>query len=42
MNGMNSDQVGDFDKQLTIREKIIRCLETEPMTARDLLSKLRL
>jgi len=42
MTGTNSDQVGVFDKQLTTREKIIRCLETEPMTARDLSKALRI
>ena len=31
-----------FDKQLTIREQIIRCLEAEPMTARDLSKALRI
>ncbi len=30
------------DKQLTIREQIIRCLEAEPMTARDLSKALRI
>jgi hypothetical protein len=31
MTGTNSDQVGVFNKQLTTREKIIRCLEAEPI-----------
>ncbi len=30
------------DKQLTTREQIIRCLEAEPMTARDLSKALRI
>ncbi|MFO8083788.1 MAG: transcriptional regulator [Desulfobacterales bacterium] len=42
MTGTNSDQIGVFEKQLTIREKIIRCLESEPMTARDLSKALRI
>jgi transcriptional regulator len=42
MTGTNSDQVGAFDKQLTIREKIIRSLEAEPMTAIDLSKALRI
>lgn len=42
MTGTNSDQVGTFDKQLTIREKIIRSLEVEPMTAIDLSKALRI
>ena len=30
------------DKQLTTREQIIRCLEAEPMTARDISKALRI
>ncbi len=40
--GGNSDQMDDVDKKLTTREQIIRCLETEPMTARDLSKALRI
>ncbi|MFO8240137.1 MAG: winged helix-turn-helix domain-containing protein, partial [Dissulfuribacterales bacterium] len=42
MTGKNNDQVGVFDKQLTIREKIIRYLEAEPMSATDLSKALRI
>jgi transcriptional regulator len=37
-----SEQMDVSDKKLTTREKIIRCLEAEPMTARDLSKALRI
>ncbi len=33
--GGSSEQMDVVDKKLTTREQIIRCLEAEPMTARD-------
>ena len=36
MNKDVQDRINVSDKQLTTREQIIRCLESEPMTARDL------
>jgi predicted Zn-ribbon and HTH transcriptional regulator len=40
--GGSSEQMDVVDKNLTTREQIIRCLEAEPMTARDLSKALRI
>jgi transcriptional regulator len=42
MNEDVQDHMSVSDKKLTTREQIIRCLEAEPMTARDLSKALRI